>query len=125
MSIYLQYQNSTNAVNYLTELQENISVNVYDFYQEFFNIQTCDSAGLTNWGLILNQGDTVYIPAPESSLLNKFGFGQGTNPSPSGSYPQNFYYSNFATTFGATPYQLTDNQYRALLLFVYLNSVTN
>lgn len=125
MSIYLQYQNSTKMIEYLQALANNIRVSAVEFYQNFFNINTCGSDGLNNWGLILNQSRTVYIPAPEDLLLHKFGFSQGSDPSPQGSYPQNFYNSNFFSQLGATPYELSDNQYRQLLLFIYLNSVTN
>jgi len=120
--IYLQYE-QPNITAYVDSLQTNISVSAAKFNNEFFNILTCNAAGLDNWGIILNQPRSVLVP--NWLAKNKIGFDTGTPPASTGDYPQNFNNSNFAQFAATTSILLSDDQYRALLQFTYLNYVTN
>ena len=116
--LYVQYAQSTNFQNLLygentVDTQYpglNNYLNVYwqDFYDQIFNILTCNSVGLNIWGQILNTGRQYYIGTQNQT------FGFNVNPGNTTDYAQNF--NNGSFTVGGTYTILNDGDYRCLLM---------
>jgi len=113
--LYIQYQNSIKFVNLLTQLEAYLSIPVRDFYNHFYNLQTCDTQGLNNWGKILNQTRNTLVP----DYSQVVGFENGIPPDPIDTgYPQNFNNGNFYGGQTRTVI-LDDAKYRLLLQLIY------
>ena len=52
MAIYTQYQNAPKFTKLLFDLEAYLTVDPLEFYETYFNLNTCDTAGLDNWGRI-------------------------------------------------------------------------
>lgn len=113
--MYIQYQNALRFVSLLSQLEAYLSIPIREFYNHFYNLATCDTQGLDNWGKILNRTRIAVIPDYSQCI----GFDNGTPPVPLDTgYPQNFNNGNFygGQTIAGT---LNDEQYRALLQLTY------
>lgn len=76
--MFIQYQNAPKFKELLDRLKDYLTIPIQQFYEHFFNIDTADTQGLNNWGLILGQSRTV----GQYSLDGVFGFGKRTFPKP-------------------------------------------
>lgn len=130
MSLYIQYSNSTNLKNLLfgdgyLGLDAYLKIDPLEFYTSYFNLATCNSQGLDNYGRILNQSRFIQSVA-SGDYYQKFGFGQNGITPATNQYPQNFNNGNF---FGGSTnpvyIELGDDDYRILLKFKYLVLTTN
>lgn len=136
MSQYLQYEKSTKLNNLADSItNELIKVedenNLGEFYlideflnDNFLNIDTCSEQGLLNWGRILNRSNVVKSSAPNSG----FGFKTNNQVYVPDRYPEvldkaPFYYETNIEEGEFTT--LTPKQYRQLLKFTYLVSISN
>jgi hypothetical protein len=118
--MYLQYQNTPKFTDLLDKLTAYLLIPINQFYEHFFNLDTADTQGLKNWGVILNQGNVVLA----RNYDYVFGFNNGTAQTPPDiGYPQNFGHGNWAVYYDRRT--LTDDQYRILLKLTYLNYITN
>lgn len=115
--MYVQFQNAPKFRGLLSELQDYLVFPIDDYYEEYFNIATCNTEGLNNWGRILNQARSILV----YDYSGVFGFNNGVAPVPIDTgYPQNFGHGNFFS--GETTLTELDNtQYRALLGLRYLS----
>lgn len=98
-----------------------LTIDPLEFYETYFDITTCNAAGLDNYGRILQQPRSIAVP----DYASVFGFDTGETPEPIDTgYPQNFDHGSF---YGGQTEQviLTDTQYRALLRFRYYCLTTN
>jgi|GEM_PF-5184550 hypothetical protein len=121
VEMFIQYQDAPNFKTLLQSLSAYLTIPIDDFFYHYFNLDTADTQGLDNWGIILNQGRTIQSP----DYTSVFGFDTGIPPSPLATgYPQNY---NNGTFYGGQtiPVTLTDDQYRVLLQFRYSGYVTN
>jgi hypothetical protein len=120
MTLYVQYQKAVRLQQLVTDLEPNLVVDAQAFYDNFFNILTCGSDGLDNWGLLLDRSRTIPVPA----LDNVFGFGDVLGLPVAPTYPQNYDHGSFYS--GSSIYTaLTDPQYRTLLQFTYAYLTSN
>lgn len=119
-SIYLQYGQAANTNNWINNIAPLLTIDESQYYDEFFDIDTCNRQGLDNWGRILNISGTVYMP----DLSNVFGFDTGEVITNDVDYPQNFGQGNF---WGGQviPVLLSDNEFRLLLKYKYGILTTN
>lgn len=121
--MYLQYQNIAPKFNYLVQATANAMLfKDIDFTNDYLNIKTASTAGLDNWGIILNQPRVVHSGLAYDGV---FGFDTGVIPQNTSDYPQNFNYGTFYNVDYAPTTSLTDTQYRALLLLLYSKYTTN
>ena len=118
-NVYTQFVNATNLNGLLNGIQPLITISVEDYYQNFFDINTCNTQGINQWGALLNINRTINVP----NFQNVFGFDDGETPIDN-QYPCNFGMGNFYDgQFTAT--DLSDNEYRALLRLRYAYITTN
>lgn len=120
--IYLQYQNSPRLKTLVNETANALLFQDIDFPADYLDIMTATTAGLDNWGIILNQSRAVVSGQVYDGVL---GFDDGVIPSNTTDYPQNFYHSNFFNINYSPTIDLNNNQYRALLKLIYRAQVTN
>jgi hypothetical protein len=120
--IYYQYANSPKVISLVQKTANAMLFKDIDFVTDYLNIRTASTAGLDNWGIILNQPRTVRSGLAYAGV---FGFGDGVIPTDTTTYPQNFFHSNFFSINYAPTVDLTDDQYRALLYLLYRKYTTN
>ena len=134
-NVYSQYEKSTKLLKLTNQIADAlttstpkdidnsfpIEITLNDY---FFNINTCNEGGLLNWGRILNRSNIVKSSAPNSG----FGFKVNNQPYAPGQYPETFDKAPFYFESDVNPGDyttLTPNQYRQLLKFTYLVSISN
>ena len=118
-NVYTQFTNATNLNGLLNNIQPFITISPEVYYQNFFDIDTCNAQGLNQWGALLNINRTINVP----DFTNVFGFDDGDTPVDN-QYPCNFGMGNFYNgQFIAT--DLSDNDYRSLLRLRYAYITTN
>lgn len=123
--IYVQYSNAVKLKGLLEGLYPYLTINPYEFYTDFFNIETCNAQGLDNYGLMLNQSRQIRSVS-SGSYYQKFGFGQDGYTPPVNEYPQNFNNGNFyGGDINPEYITLDDDDYRVLLKFRYANYTSN
>lgn len=120
--IYLQYQNSPKLQSLVQKSANALLFKDFDFSEQYLNIQTANTDGLNSWGIILNQSRTVRSGLAYDGV---FGFDDGEIITDTTSYPQNFYDSNFFNEEYSPSIDLTNDQYRALLLLIYRSKIIN
>jgi len=120
--IYLQYQNSPKLKQLCNSFSNALLFKDFNFAEDYLNIKTAKTEGLNIWGIILGQPRRVKSGL---SYDNVFGFKNSDTITDTKSYPQNFYYSNFFNPVYSPTIDLTDDQYRALLLLIYRSKNTN
>lgn len=111
--LYLQYQKAINLKALIDQLRPILTINEESFYNDFFNILTCKTDGLDNWGIILGQSRGIPIANNE----NNFGFYK--NSSSWVPKPKNFGKGIFFKKRLNPIQNLTDDAYRQLLLLIY------
>jgi hypothetical protein len=113
---YQQYQNAPKLNELLNELEQVLIIPINLFYDRFFNIMTCDTQGLNNWGLILNRTRDYLIYNYDES----FGFDTGEPNPTTTKYPQNFGHGSFWSASNRSEKAImSDAQYRIVLLLLY------
>ncbi len=117
---YLQFQQATNLNNLLDELAPYLTIDEEAFYQDYFDITTCNGFGLDNWGRLLDFSRFVIV----ANLDNCFGFDTGIPAGNDTDYPQNFGQGNFWGGQTDT-IVLSDELYRTVLRFRYAVLTTN
>mgnify|MGYP001609857892 CR=1 FL=1 len=120
MAIYIQYDKAENLNNLISELKPNLIIDAELFRENFFNIYTCGTTGLNQWGLLLNRSRTIFV----RDYSKTFGFGDSMGLPPEPDYPRNYSHGNFYSGAGDLV-ALTDEQYRTLLLFTYAYLTSN
>lgn len=120
--IYRQYDNSPKLISLAQKTANAMLFKNIDFPVDYLNIRTANTAGLDNWGVILNQTRNVRSGLAYDGV---FGFANGVTPTDTVTYPQNFYRSNFFNVSYSPVLELNNTQYRALLLLKYLKYTTN
>lgn len=123
MTLYVQYSNSKNFQNWLygtnnyIGINSTLNINIKDFYNNIFNINTCNTTGLNLWGQILNTPRNFYIgTAPKT-------FGFNVNPHNTVDYAQNFNHGTFYS--GGLWTTLPDGEYRCLLMLRARTFISN
>ncbi len=120
MTIYIQYDKAEKLNNLISGLEPNLIIDEPLFRQNFFNIYTCGTTGLNQWGLLLNRPRTIVVPDYDGT----FGFGDTLGLPTPPTYPQNYNNGNFYSG-SANLVALPDDQYRTLLLFTYAYLTSN
>lgn len=120
--IYLQFTNSPVLKNFTNLTANSLLFKEQDFPANYLSIKTANTKGLDNWGIILNQSRTVFTGEPYAGV---FGFDDGTIPTNTDDYPQNFNHGTFYNPAYAPTKDLTNDEYRALLLLLYQKYTTN
>lgn len=120
MTIYIQYDKAEKLHNLVDGLEPNLIVDEVLFRKNFFNIYTCGTTGLNEWGLLLNRSRTIFVP----NYTGTFGFGDVLGLPPEPQYPRNYNHGNFYSGAGDLE-SLPDDQYRTLLLFTYAYLTSN
>jgi hypothetical protein len=117
--VYTQFSACPNIISQLDGLRPLIEISVTDYYDAFFDIDTCNAQGLTQWGNLLNVKRNIQIP----DYTNVFGFDTGQVPVDN-QYPCNFGMGNF---YGGQTINvpLSDADFRALLRLRYAYITTN
>lgn len=119
VKLYNQYSNAPNW-QILQLLCDYLDIGIADFYRYFFNIDTCSTQGLDNWGLILNQSRIVQ----SYDYTSVFGF--DLNPLSPTIYPQNFEHGSFfSSSNNLITISLDDYSYRNLLKLTYQKQTCN
>ena len=126
-SRYIQFATADNLNKLADELLPLLTLNPEEFHRKYFDIDTCESDGLDNWGEILNLSRTIQITDATSGV---FGFGkQSDYPIPPTGYPQNFnngfFYNPDYEGDTTNPVTLNDFQYRLVLKFRYRALTSN
>lgn len=122
MNIYVQFATADNINTLFDNLYPLLTIDPLEFHRDYFDIDTCKTDGLDNWGRILDFSRQIIVP----DYSKVFGFGTVDNPpSPiKTGYPQNFGHGSFYG--GQTKPVILDNeQYRAVLKFRYASLTTN
>jgi hypothetical protein len=120
MAIYIQYGKAEKLESLISGLEPNLIIDEFLFRKNFFNIFTCGTTGLNQWGLLLNRTRTILVP----NYTGTFGFGDILGLPPEPEYPRNYDHGNFYS--GANDLvALPDDQYRTLLLFTYAYLTSN
>jgi hypothetical protein len=123
MTLYVQYAKATKFQNFINGNDEFIGLNNLlnvkwnDYYDQIFNILTCNSTGLDIWGKILNIPRSYQIGTQEKT------FGFNVNPKNTTDYAQNFNHGTFIS--GNTWSTLPDGEYRCLLIMLARMYVSN
>lgn len=120
MAIYIQYDKAENLHSLIDGLKPNLIVDEPLFRANFFNIFTCGTTGLNQWGLLLNRPRTIVV----ANYSGTFGFGDILGLPAPPDYPQNYDNGNFYSG-SADLVALPDDQYRTLLLFTYAYLTSN
>ena len=117
--IYIQYQKAEKLKQLIEQLKPILTIDANSFYNDFFNILTCTTIGLDNWGVILNQ----FRGVPISSNIGTFGFYKDSSawlPK-----PKNFNRGGFYKKRLPGIVELNDVAYRHVLLFTYASQTIN
>ena len=120
--IYLQYNNSPNLINLVQQTANSLLFQNINFTTDYLDILTATTAGLDNWGNILNQTRVVSYGLVYPKV---FGYFNGDVITNTDDYPQNMYDSNFYNPLYDVTISLTDTQYRALLMLLYQKYTIN
>ena len=124
MTIYNQYNNSPNIINFCANMQAAIAFDDSDVTQaisNYLSIATASTDGLNAWGIILGQSRVVQSG---DNLTGVFGFDNGEPPA-TGQYPQNFDNGSFFSGNTGSSVNLNDTAYRALLQLLYFKYANN
>ena len=122
MNIYVQFATADNLNTLFENLYPLLTIDPLEFHRDYFDIDTCKTDGLDNWGRILDFSRQIIVP----DYSKVFGFGTVDNPPVpiKTGYPQNFGHGSFYG--GQTkPVILDNDQYRAVLKFRYASLTTN
>ena len=122
---YVQFATATNLNKLFDELRPLLTIDPLEFWRDYFDIDTCLTDGLDNWGRILDFDRIIQISTADNGV---FGFGEGNYPIPPDGYPQNFNNGNFFDPNEAeafVSYRLTDYEYRIVLKFRYASLTSN
>jgi hypothetical protein len=123
MTVYAEYSNATNVNNFISTIKPYLTMDVEEFRTNYFDLYTCNAQGLDNWGRILDISRDV---SNDTKYNQRFGFGQISNPPPTGQYPQNFNNGSFYNGQGSgVSTVLTDTEFRELLKLRYRTLTTN
>jgi len=119
VEMYVQYQNAPNFKKLLRQLTDYITIPIDQFFTAYFDLTTCTTQGLDNWGKILNRTRQVNY----YNYSKVFGFDNGVTPIPPDTgYPQNFQHGNFFSLTGSG-LSLPDYAYRSLLQITYYSYI--
>ncbi|WP_407226384.1 DUF2612 domain-containing protein [Enterobacter roggenkampii] len=120
-----QYANSPTIVSLINSFNENIdpSVNLDDFYDFVWNVDTAQGFGLDIWGKIVNVSrklelvtEDVYLGFTEANFTTPV----YTDPRPFGS---GIFYTGIQT--GTYVFSLTDSAYRRLIMVKAMANITD
>lgn len=123
---YIQFSTAPKINQLMDNLLPLLTIDVEAFRHDYFDIDTCLTNGLDNWGRILELSRVISISIATNGV---FGFGiQADYPIPEDGYPQNlnngfFYNSAYEDT--PTQYTMSDYEYRIALKFRYAALTTN
>lgn len=124
-SRFVQFATATNVNKLFDELTPLLTIDPLEFWRDYFDIDTCKTEGLNNWGRILDLSRVVSISVATNGV---FGFGEGNYPIDEDEYPQNFNNGFFYNSdYEVTPiqYTLSDYEFRIALKFRYAALTTN
>lgn len=124
-SIFVQFETAKNLNKLFDELYPLLTIAPQDFLKDYFDIDTCGTDGLNNWGKILNLSRVVSISVATDGV---FGFDEDNYPIDENEYPQNFdngFFYNPAYENNPVQYSLSDYEFRAALKFRYAALTTN
>lgn len=116
-TLLAQYANSPTIVGLIERFNDSIdpSVDIQAFYDQLWNIDTANTAGLDNWGKIVNV--SRYLQVDQQSTY--FGFGESASAQPFNQAP--FWDGPPATT----TYRLSDPAYRKLIMLKAMSNISN
>lgn len=116
-TLLAQYANSQTITGLIERFNDAIdpSIDIQAFYDQLWNIDTCNSAGLDNWGRIVNVSRYLQVD-PQDSY---FGFGEAASAQPFNQAP--FWNGPPATT----TYRLSDPAYRKLIMLKAMSNISN
>lgn len=123
---YVQFATAEKLNQLFNELRPLLTIDPLEFLQDYFDIDTCDTNGLDNWGRILDFSRVISIQTATNGV---FGFGvQSDYPIPEDGYPQNFnngFFYNPAYEDATIQYTMNDYEYRIALKFRYAALTSN
>lgn len=122
---YIQFSTAPKINQLMDNLLPLLTIDVLEFQNTYFDINTCNSSGLDNWGRILDLSRVIQISIATDGV---FGFDEDNYPIPETGYPQNFdngFFYNPDYADETIPYSMNDYEYRAALKFRYLALTTN
>lgn len=123
---YVQFATATNLNKLLDELRPLLTIDPLEYWQDYFDIDTCKSDGLDNWGKILDFSRVISIQTATDGV---FGFGvQSDYPVAEDGYPQNFnngFFYNPAYEDTPIQYTMENYEYRTALKFRYAALTSN
>lgn len=122
---YIQFSTAPKINQLMDNLLPLLTIDVLEFQNTYFDINTCNSSGLDNWGRILDFARVIQISIATDGV---FGFDEDNYPIPETGYPQNFdngFFYNPDYADETIPYSMNDYEYRAALKFRYLALTTN
>lgn len=123
---FVQFATAANVNKLFDELTPLLTIDPLEFWRDYFDIDTCKTEGLNNWGRILNFSRVISINVASEGV---FGFGkEGDYPIDEDEYPQNFNNGFFYNpAYEGTPiqYTLSDYEFRVALKFRYAALTTN
>lgn len=116
-TLLAQYANSPTIVGLIERFNDSIdpSVDIQAFYDQLWNIDTANTAGLDNWGKIVNI--SRYLQIDQQSTY--FGFGESASAQPFNQAP--FWNGAPATT----TYRLSDPAYKKLIMLKAMSNISN
>jgi len=123
-TIQSQYGNSPRIKSLILKMAERIdnTADITLFYDKIFNPLTAEGVGLDIWGEIVGVPRSLVIV---DETLQWFGFEDGTSPQTPTKY-QNFNNAPFFNPQQANvQYNLTDNAYRALILYKSICNISD
>lgn len=118
----MQYEKATRLNALINGLELACSIDMSAIYQDYINIETAKGIGLDNYGLLLNQSRDIYY---EELLVDVFGFDTNSSPTYIGEPPETLDNGTFVYDTELSIISLTDDQYRKLLLIVYISSISS
>jgi hypothetical protein len=114
LKLYVQKQNTVVMKGLFRKLTDYLTIPIDQFYSDYFNLLTCTTQKLDNWGRILNQTRNITFYNYQYIL----GFDVDEPAPVDNEYPQNFDHGNFFA-FNGIPGLLNDNEFRVILQFAY------
>jgi hypothetical protein len=121
--VFVQFSNATKINKIVNDMQPYLTIDPINFFNDYFNLATCTSEGLDNWGRILDFSRSV--PTPSAPY---FGFDnggplfdnypqafEGPQGNPGGSFTTLQEIRNNNTGYDNLP----DDEYRLVLQLVY------
>lgn len=119
-----QYANSPTIVSIIETFNDAIdpSVNLDDFYDFVWDVETAQSWGLDIWGKIVDIGRTITVEDEKKYL--GFKEAKATSPSPEDPLPfgSGVFYTGLTTS---SVVELTDDAYRRLIMVKALVNITD